>query len=110
MAFLSVHVPDEVRNRIKAIAAQRGEGLQVLLGGLIGRFLDEAERQPPQLATVLRSLGERESYLRENGITALWVFGSVARGDARLDSDIDLAVDFALGAKPVLLGLVALRD
>jgi predicted nucleotidyltransferase len=32
--------------------------------------------------------------LSELGVAALSVFGSVARGDARPDSDIDLLVDF----------------
>lgn len=89
MAFLSVRVPEEVRNRVKAIAAARGEKLQDLVGGLIARFLEEADRRPPQLANVLRSLREREADLRNKGVAALWIFGSVARGDARPDSDID---------------------
>jgi hypothetical protein len=45
-AFLSVRVPESVRNRVKAIAAQRGERVQDLVGGLIERFLADAERQP----------------------------------------------------------------
>lgn len=110
MVFLSVRVPAEVRNRVKAIAAARGEKLQDLVGGLIERFVKEADRQPPQLAEVLRELRERKAQLNENGISALWVFGSVARGDARPDSDIDLLVDFTTGADPSLLTLAALRD
>jgi hypothetical protein len=31
MAFLSIRVPEEIRNRVKAIAAARGEKLQDLL-------------------------------------------------------------------------------
>jgi len=110
IAFLSVRVPEEVRNRVKAIAAERGEKLQDLVGGLIERFLEEADRRPPQLTEVLHHLREREPQLREKGIEALWVFGSVARGDARPDSDIDLAVDLTPGAEPSLLSLAALKD
>jgi predicted nucleotidyltransferase len=93
-AFLSVRVPESVRNRMKAIAAARGERLQDLIGGLIARFLEEAERKPPELAGVVSSLREREAILRGQGVAALWVFGSVARGDARPDSDVDLAIEF----------------
>lgn len=32
--------------------------------------------------------------LRENGATALFVFGSRARGNARPDSDLDLFIDY----------------
>jgi predicted nucleotidyltransferase len=110
MAFLSVRVSEDVRNRVKTIAAERGEKLQDLVGGLIERFLEAAERRPPELGDVLRRLRERETLLRDQGISALFVFGSVARGDARPDSDIDLAVDFAPGAEPSLFSLAALKD
>lgn len=109
MAFLSIRVPEEVRNRVKAIAAARGEKLQDLVGSLIERFLEEADRRPPQLADVLQRLREREADLRDKGVDALWVFGSVARGDARPDSDIDLLIDFAPDAEPSLLTLSSLQ-
>ena len=109
MAFLSVRVPDDVRNRVKAIAAARGEKLQDLVGGLIERFVEETDRRPPQLAEVLRSLREREVDLRGKGVSSLWIFGSVARGDARPDSDIDLLIDFAPEAEPSLLTLSGLQ-
>jgi predicted nucleotidyltransferase len=110
MAFLSVRVSDDVRNRVKAIAAERGAKLQDLVGGLIERFLAEEERRPPELGDVLRRLREHETRLRDRGVDALWVFGSVARGEARPDSDIDLAVDFTAGAEPSLLTLAGLKD
>jgi len=109
MAFLSIRVSDEMRNRVKAIAAARGEKLQDLVGGLIERFLEEVDRRPPQLADVLRSLRERAADLRDKGVAALWVFGSVARGDARPDSDIDLLIDFAAESEPSLLTLSRLQ-
>ena len=109
-AFLSVRVPESVRNRVKAVAAQRGERVQDLVGGLIARFLEEAERQPPQLGPVLGRLRALEAPLRARGITALWVFGSVARGDARPDSDVDVAVDFTPGTKASLFEIVRLKE
>jgi predicted nucleotidyltransferase len=109
-AFLSVRVPESVRNRVKAVAAQRGERVQDLVGGLIERFLEEAERQPPQLADVLQRLRALETPLRARGVTALWVFGSVARGDGRPDSDVDLAIDFAPATKSSLFQIVRLKE
>ena len=38
------------------------------------------------------------------------MFGSVARGDARPDSDIDLAIDFTPGREPSLLALAAMKE
>jgi predicted nucleotidyltransferase len=110
MAFLSVRVPEAVRNRMKAIAADRGENLQDLVGGLIERFLEEAERKPPELADVLRRLRSIEASLRAQGVTSLWVFGSVARGEARPDSDVDLALEFAPDANPSLFDIGRIKQ
>jgi predicted nucleotidyltransferase len=110
MAFLSVRVPEGVRNRIKAVAAERGEKLQDLVGGLIERFLEEAERKPPELADVLRRLRSLEPSLRLRGVASLWVFGSVARGEARPDSDVDLALEFAPDANPSLFEIGRIKE
>ena len=42
----------------------------------------------------LAKLRPMEADLRARGIEALYLFGSVARGDAREDSDVDLMCDF----------------
>ena len=46
---------------------------------------------------------------RRYQVKELAVFGSAARGEMRLDSDIDLLVDFLPEARPGLLGLSAMR-
>jgi uncharacterized protein len=40
-----------------------------------------------------------EANLRAKGVCALYLFGSVARGEAGPDSDIDLSFDIAPGSK-----------
>lgn len=110
IAFLFVRVTDHVRNRVTAIAAESGAKLQDLVGSLVERFLEEAEPCPPELGDVLRRLRAGEDDLRDQGIRALFVFGSVARGEPRPDSDIDLSVDFAPDQQPSLLTLAALKD
>ncbi len=55
-AFLSVRIPRDIHARMKAAAAERGEKLQDLIGGLIAGFLAEAERRPPELAETIRRL------------------------------------------------------
>jgi predicted nucleotidyltransferase len=110
MAFLSIRVSDDVRNRVKAVAAARGENLQDLIGTLLERFLEEADRKPPQLAEVLRCLRELEPKLRKRGVAALWVFGSVARGEAGLESDVDLLFEFTPSGEYSLFDIQRIKD
>lgn len=109
-AVLAVRVSEDVRNGIKAIASRRGEELQDLVGGLIERFLEEVERKPPELADVLRQLRALEGPLRAKGVEWLSVFGSVGRGDARPDSDVDLAVAFRADAEPSLFTISQIKQ
>lgn len=54
----------------------------------------------------LRSL---EPELRSRGVAALYLFGSVARGEARADSDVDLFFDDAPNATLSLLDVIGIQ-
>jgi predicted nucleotidyltransferase len=58
---------------------------------------------------VIATLRRHEAELREAGIRRLSLFGSVARGDAGPESDVDLAVELEPAARIGLIGLVALE-
>ncbi len=47
----------------------------------------------------IASLKSLEPELRAQGVSALYLFGSAARGEARPDSDIDLSFEVAPGFK-----------
>ena len=47
---------------------------------------------------------------RRHGIKQLSLFGSVLKGHARPDSDVDLLVEFEPGATPGLLGMAAIEE
>jgi predicted nucleotidyltransferase len=44
---------------------------------------------------VLATLREHESELKAGGASALYLFGSIAKGTGRPDSDVDLFMDYA---------------
>ncbi|HUS84634.1 MAG TPA: nucleotidyltransferase family protein [Anaerolineales bacterium] len=48
---------------------------------------------------VFEIIGRLEAEIRTLGVSRLAVFGSVARGEARPDSDIDILVQFSPGSK-----------
>jgi len=59
---------------------------------------------------VIRTLRAREDELRRFGIKRLGIFGSVARGDARPDSDIDLVAELDPAVRVSLLDIVGLEQ
>ena len=67
-------------------------------------------RRPPKKDEILTALATLEKPLRERGLKSLAVFGSVIRGEARTDSDIDVLVDVEPDVRFSLIDLVALKD
>jgi predicted nucleotidyltransferase len=61
------------------------------------------------LDDVRRLLEPDQAALRARGVTALYVFGSVAREEAGRASDVDLIVDYDPESNFNLIDLVAIR-
>lgn len=59
----------------------------------------------PSLDDIVRVLKEHEADFRARGVTRMAVFGSVARGDATEDSDVDLVIDYDSDSRFSLLTL-----
>ena len=58
---------------------------------------DMSEYEPSLLDTCLLALRERESELKRRGVVHAAIFGSVARRQDDVDSDIDIAVEVQSG-------------
>lgn len=61
-------------------------------------------------SNVIAKLREREAELKAAGITRLLLFGSVARGEASSDSDVDLMAEFDPEKQFSLLDMVRLEN
>lgn len=61
-------------------------------------------------ATVIAKLRDHEAELRGLGVAALYVFGSVAEGKQRPDSDVDLFFDPAPEADLSLIEFVGIKN
>ncbi len=108
-AFLSARVPLKTKRRLKEIAARKGVTLQDLVGRMAEELIEREIREGPALAEVILRLRAARPALTKEGISHLYVFGSVARGEAREDSDIDLAAEFRHDKPVSLTGLAAIR-
>jgi hypothetical protein len=62
------------------------------------------------IQNALATLRRYEGALRERGIRHAAVFGSVARGGNRIDSDLDILVEFEPDAVGTIYDYVGLKD
>lgn len=60
--------------------------------------------------TIIDCLQQHASDLRERGVAHLSLFGSAAREDARIDSDVDLLVDLDASQRFTLIRLAQLKQ
>ncbi len=84
--------------------------MQELLRQLIEDYLRREEEEKPALAEVIAKLRRRRDLFRAKGMRRLSVFGSVARGAATPESDIDIAVEYEPDREPSLSGFAGLRE
>ena len=59
---------------------------------------------------IIERLKEREAELRAQGVAHAALFGSVARGDNRPDSDIDIMVELDPAARVTMFDYIALKE
>jgi predicted nucleotidyltransferase len=83
-----------VREGLRQLARRQGRSMQAVLEDLCSRAIED-EGETPTLAAVIRRLRPHAGELEQLGISQLYVYGSVARGDARPWSDVDLFADLA---------------
>ena len=68
-----------------------------------------ADAAPVERERVVRALRAHEAELRALGVTRLWLFGSLARGDPGRRSDVDVLISVPPAKKFSLLDLAGVR-
>ncbi|MEP2757541.1 MAG: nucleotidyltransferase domain-containing protein [Hyphomicrobiales bacterium] len=109
-AFLSARVPARLKNRFKALAAGRGAKVQNLLQQIVREYVEREDKAPVLATDVIAHLRAAETQLKGQGIAHLYLFGSVARGEAGPDSDIDLSYEPGKGKQLSLFDIGRLKQ
>jgi hypothetical protein len=100
MKTLSFQLPEEMAEKLEFYARQRDRSKGWLIRDSLTAYLQKQATTQPMTLQILRNvyrsqiLALAEQYHAEN----LRIFGSVARGDATPDSDVDILVHFKPGA------------
>ncbi len=58
---------------------------------------------------MVQMTNDMKEILKKHGAVKASLFGSIARGDAKLDSDVDILVEFSKGKKLSLFDLVSIQ-
>jgi len=110
LAFVSFRLPKDKRTRLTSLARESGRTLQDFMTDLVEEKLaQEKSARGTALPKVLATLRSRREELRNRGIEHMWVFGSVARGEEKASSDVDIAVELSPEAGLSLTGFARLR-
>jgi predicted nucleotidyltransferase len=111
---LTVELEKYVRRKVASgLYNNASEVIREALRALLEREGEPARtpgKKPPKREEILATLATLEKPLRERGLKSLAVFGSVIRGEARTDSDVDVLVDVEPDVRFSLIDLVALKD
>jgi predicted nucleotidyltransferase len=106
---LTITVSPETRKIIDTIAHREGVSAENFLQNLLNERIRLEKKQPVSLEQIRAILNTHRDELLKRSIRRLYVFGSVARGDAGNKSDIDIMVEFAPSARVSLLTLGSLN-
>lgn len=109
MAFVSFRLSKTDRHRLRNAVAKESCTLQEFMQKLVSNSLAVRHVPGKRLPEVVKNLQAHRDALADRHISHLWVFGSVARGEERANSDVDVIVEIAPDAKMSLTAFSRLQ-
>jgi uncharacterized protein len=108
--FVSFRLAEVDRNRLRAMLAGSGHTLQEFMEKIVRDSL-ESQRSSggPHLAETVKTVRQHKDELCGRHVAHLWIFGSIARGEERDNSDIDIVVELDPKAKVSLTSFARLQ-
>ena len=82
---------------LKDIAAERGLPVEDVVNIAVSEYVDAQGLVPPTATEIIQKLKPLKPKFEREEVIHLSLFGSVARGEARRGSDIDLVAEFKNG-------------
>jgi predicted nucleotidyltransferase len=112
MRRATVTIPDDLALQVDAFSSKQpaAPSLTTLVQAALRRFLAEPDGSPHESPVIIRVLSRRAAIKEaaaRHGASNVRLFGSVARGEARPDSDVDVLVTLESGRS--LFDLARLR-
>ncbi|HEY7889387.1 MAG TPA: type II toxin-antitoxin system ParD family antitoxin [Steroidobacteraceae bacterium] len=111
---LTPELEQYIRNKVDSgLYGNASEVVREALRLLVGRetvTTVQPRRQAPRSEHIHAELKALERPLRERGLTALALLGSIARDTARPDSDVNVLIEVAADVRFSLVDLVSVKD
>ncbi|HZD51946.1 MAG TPA: nucleotidyltransferase domain-containing protein [Woeseiaceae bacterium] len=108
---VTLRMAEPLLQSVKAKAARAGMPYQRFIRQVLERALEqESSRHAPNRETIVRTLRTHQGELQQLGVAGLSLFGSVARGEATPDSDVDVAITVDRNRMLSLLDVGGIQD
>lgn len=108
---VTLRMAEPLLRSVKAMAARAGMPYQRFIRQLLETALEqESSRRTPNRDAIVSTLRARQDELQRLGVVGLSLFGSVARGDATPDSDVDIAITVDRNHTLSLLDVGGIQD
>ncbi len=107
--MVKTEIPLPIKTAFDSIAERLGDSSESLMIEALTEYIEREGVLPPNAEFVVDALRRDRPELEKLGVMHISLFGSVARGQESLGSDIDLLIDFFPKEKPDIFQLEDIR-